>query len=275
MATTVGHVREIWRYPVKSMGGERVDATELDALGIPGDRRFAVRDSASGKVISAKQPRAGGKLLDCRATTAAGGLEITIDGATFTLDQPDELDRALSALLDRPVHLDSAATAGDVYESYWPQLDGDMALNDVTTDLPVAMGSGGGTFVDLAAVHLVATATIDHLAGALPDTTVTAARFRPGILVESAAAGEFVENDWAGHTLRVGATVLTVTAAAPRCIMTTLAQPGLERDAGVLRAIARLNRRDFAGFGNFACLGAYADVAVGGALAVGDEVVIV
>lgn len=274
MATTVGHVSEIWRYPVKSMGGERVDATELDALGIPGDRRFAVRDEASGKVISAKQPRAGGKLLDCRATTADGGLEITINGATFTLDQADELDRALSALLGRPVHLDSAAAAGDVYESYWPQLDGDMALNDVTTDLPVAMGAGG-TFVDLAALHLVATASIDHLAGALPDTTVTAARFRPGILVESLAAGEFVENHWSGHTLRVGTAVLTVTAAAPRCIMTTLAQPGLERDAGVLRTIARHNRRDFGGFGNFACLGAYADVAVGGALAVGDEVLMV
>ena len=273
MGTTVGHVAEIWRYPVKSMGGERLESTELDPLGIPGDRRFAVRDSASGKVISAKQPRAGGKLLDCLATTVDGGLEVTVDGATFTLERTDELDRALSGLLGRPVHLDSTAAAGDVYESYWPQLDGDMALNDVTADLPVAMGSGS-TFVDLAALHLVATASIDHLAEALPHTTVTAARFRPGILIGSVGAGEFVENDWAGHSLRVGAAVLTVTAAAPRCIMTTLAQPGLEREAGVLRTIARLNRRDFGGFGNFACLGAYAEVAVGGAVAEGDEVVL-
>jgi uncharacterized protein len=273
MGTTVGHVSEIWRYPVKSMGGERLESTDLDANGIPGDRRFAVRDSTSGKVISAKQPRPGARLLDCRASTVDGALEVTVDGATFTLEPADELDRALSALLGRQVHLDSAAAAGDVYESYWPQLDGDMALNDVTADLPVAMGSGR-SFVDLAALHVIATASIDHLARVLPDTKVTAARFRPGILVRSAGAGEFVENDWAGYSLRVGAAVLTITAAAPRCIMTTLAQPGLARDAGVLRTIARLNRRDFGGFGDFACLGAYAEVAEGGSIAVGDEVVL-
>ena len=54
--------------------------------------------------------------------------------------------------------------------------------------------------------------------------------------------------------------------------MTTLAQPGLDEDKSVLQAIARHNRRDFAGYGDFACLGGYADVTQLGSVHVGDTI---
>ena len=64
--------------------------------------------------------------------------------------------------------------------------------------------------------------------------------------------------------------VLEVSSPAPRCVMTTVAQPGLERDREILRTVARHNRQPFAGFGVWACLGAYASVVEPGDVAVGD-----
>ena len=48
-------IREIWRFPVKSMQGERIDAGELTAKGFVGDRRYGVRDADTGRVMTAKR----------------------------------------------------------------------------------------------------------------------------------------------------------------------------------------------------------------------------
>ena len=61
------HVAELWRYPVKSMQGERVDVSDAADAGFTGDRAYAVIDPASGKVGSAKHPRLWGALLQCKA----------------------------------------------------------------------------------------------------------------------------------------------------------------------------------------------------------------
>ena len=61
------HVAELWRYPVKSMQGERVDVSDVADAGFTGDRAYAVIDPASGKVGSAKHPRLWGALLQCKA----------------------------------------------------------------------------------------------------------------------------------------------------------------------------------------------------------------
>src|ERR1700687_2100014 len=60
----IGRVRELWRYPVKSMGGERLQAAMLTARGIPGDRGWALRDEKSGEVRGAKKMPA---LMGCAA----------------------------------------------------------------------------------------------------------------------------------------------------------------------------------------------------------------
>ena len=64
---TVGTVRALWRFPVKSMRGEELDAAYLSEGGIVGDRAFAIRDRETGKVASAKNPKLWPNLLGCRA----------------------------------------------------------------------------------------------------------------------------------------------------------------------------------------------------------------
>jgi uncharacterized protein len=63
-STLVGVVEELWRYPVKSMIGEQLVATEVTESGLLGDRAFALRDISDGKIASAKNPRKWPNLFD-------------------------------------------------------------------------------------------------------------------------------------------------------------------------------------------------------------------
>src|SRR3954447_21687593 len=101
--TAIGRVAAIWRYPVKSMLGEQVDAAEVTGRGVLGDRAYALVDAETGKVASAKDPRRWPGLFAFRAAFTAplrdsGALPpalITLpDGTTLTTDRP-EIDARL------------------------------------------------------------------------------------------------------------------------------------------------------------------------------------
>ena len=268
----LGTIAELWRHPVKSMQGERVDSVEFDEHGIVGDRRFALRDLSTGTIVSAKRPRLGRLLLTCRAVTSGDTVTVTVGDTTYDIhaDRP-QLDAALTDLLDLPVRIDTVGTDPEVYTSEWPEIEG-LALSGVSVDLPLPAGS----FADLAPLHVLTTTSLHHLRSLAPAPTLTIQRFRPGIVIDHHRAPDeatsFVENDWSGLRARIGTAEVTFGDAAPRCVMTTLAQPGLEDDKTVLQAIARHNRRDFGGFGDFACLGAYANVTRAGTARVGDTI---
>ena len=153
------------------------------------------------------------------------------------------------------VHLESTVAGDETYESYWPEIEG-LALSDVTVDFPIAMSTAKGTFVDLAALHVITSSSVRHLARLAPQSEITTARFRPSMVFDlDADIDGFVENSWAERTARVGESRWQFGPASPRCVMTTLAQQGLPDDRGVLQAIATHNRLEMPGFGNFACLG--------------------
>jgi uncharacterized protein len=271
--SAVGSILEIRRYPVKSMQGELLDRVALSSLGIEGDRAFAVRDVETRKILSAKTPKAGSVLLGCHARTVSDAGQptviVTVDGVEFST-QDVAIHAALSAALDRDVRLEAATVEDEVYESYWPEMEG-MALSDVTVDLPIAMSTVKGTFADLAALHILSVSSIDHLRSLNPELSLTLDRFRPSIAISSTAASGFVEKEWVNQSASLGAASLTFTSESPRCVMTTLAQNDLPRQPAVLQTIAANNRVDFSGFGNFACLGIYAEIATAGHIAVGDE----
>ncbi len=140
-------------------------------------------------------------------------------------------------------------------------------------DLPVAMATEKTSFVDLAAIHLVTTASLATLAALAPDSAVDLRRFRPNIVVDTGDVSGFVETAWVGQRVALGTeVVLRITDNATRCVMTTLAQGELPRDEGVLQTLARENQQEFGGLGRSACLGVYAEVETGGTLRPGDTV---
>jgi uncharacterized protein YcbX len=256
-------VAAVWRYPVKSMQGEELNAAEVTTAGILGDRKFAVVDPETGKVAGAKNPRKWPGFFDFRSAYVAppvGGHELPAvritmpDGATATT-QDAGLPALLSAALGRPVTL-SAGLATAVAEDY-----------DVASDEVVSWELPPGTFFDCAPLHLVTTATLDRLRSLYPQGRFEPRRFRPNIIIATPpeAAG-FVENDWVGREVAIGPAVrLRVMMTTGRCVMTTLPQGDLPHDRGILRTAAAHND---------AQVGVYAQVVAGGRVTRGDCVTV-
>lgn len=269
----LGTVEAIWRYPVKSMLGEELEAASAGERGLAGDRARAVVDLASGRIASAKQPRLWERLLACQAAVIAPGIpgtapvvRITLpDGRRLAADE-DGADSALSALLDRPVRLASNAPASAEIERYWPDVEG-MPQRDTYSTGPIA-AAAAGTFFDYAPIHLLTTAGLDHVQSLYPAGRFAARRFRPNLVIRPAAgAGAFPENDWVGRILLIGDRVrLRVIDPSPRCVIPTLAQGDLPRDLGILRAVAAHNRMPVPALDGavMPCLGVYALVEQGG-----------
>src|SRR5437660_10108578 len=265
-------VVSLWRYPVKSMMGEELNAAEVTERGRVGDRQFAVVDASTGKVAGAKNPRKWGNFFDFRAAyveppesgSKLPAVRLTLpDGTVATSEQPD-LAPVLSRALGREVAFAQAQhdgeSSGAQAEEYWPDIEGLEHRDTVTEwELPA------GTFFDLAVVHLLTTATIERLRALYPEGRFEVRRFRPNIVVATKPDAQgFVANDWIGHTVAIGDEVrLRITGPCPRCVMTTLAQGDLPKDAGILRTAAQNNEAN---------VGVYADVVKSGTVRRGDDV---
>jgi uncharacterized protein YcbX len=265
-----GAIAALWRYPVKSLMGEELNAADLTGRGLLGDRAWALIDAADGKVVSAKNPRKWPALFDCRAAFVASpepGLPLPAvrislsDGSTLLSDEPDA-DRRLSKTLGRAVRLVAAAPAGPTLEEYWPDVEG-LARRDEVTDEAMPPG----TFFDLASVHVLATSTLDRLRQLDPAGRYETRRFRPNVVIApSQVVDGFIEDSWLGRTLSLGSAVrLEVTVPCARCVMTTLAQGDLPKDPSILRTAVQHHGGH---------VGVYAEVAAGGRLKRGDVVTI-
>lgn len=266
-----GSVISLWRYPVKSMLGEELNAVEVTDRGLLGDRAYALVDKADGKAATAKNPRKWPTLFGFRATfiepprpgASAPPVRLTLPDGTIATSHQADLNQVLSRALGRTVTLDPAGRshAGPVNaEEYWPDMEG-LEHRDTVTDFALPEG----TFFDCATVHLLTTATLARLHQLYPQGRFEVPRFRPNVVV-APASGEtdFVENAWVGHTLAIGDSVrLNVTGPCVRCVMTTLAQGDLPRDPGILRTAAQHNK---------VSVGVYATVERGGTIRHGDAV---
>jgi uncharacterized protein YcbX len=264
----LGSVVSLWRYPVKSMMGEELNATEVTERGLLGDRAYALVDNSDAKVATAKNPRKWPRLFDFRATVieparaAAKVPPVRIalpDGTTVTSDQGD-LNQILSKALNREVTLGAAQRGAVNAEEYWPDMDG-LDHRDTVTDFTLPEE----TFFDVAMVHLLTTATLDRLRELYPQGRFEVRRFRPNIVVQLGSSEKsFAENAWVGHTLAIGTAVrLNITSPCGRCVMTTLAQGDLPKDPGILRTAAQHNQVN---------VGVYAAVERGGTIRRGDPI---
>lgn len=171
----IGTVRELWRYPVKSMRGERCDQFRLDERGVAGDRLYAVRDEA-GKFGSGKTTRRFRRIAGLFQFQAVYDDDIPLltfpDGTTLRGDDP-AIHTALSSHLGVPVTLSREALIAHF---------------------------------DAGPLHLLTTASIRALGESLPESTLDARRFRPNILIETKARG-FPEEAWQNRQITIGADV--------------------------------------------------------------------
>jgi MOSC domain-containing protein len=293
MSQAVGAVVGLWRFPVKSMPGEKVTTAEVTEAGLVGDRAYALVDADTGKVLSAKTPRLGPDLLACGAEFVdppqAGEepppVRITLpDGTSVTSDAADA-DAKLSDFLAREVRLARAAPDDFTIDQYHPDVEdldpeghrdtvtetklGSAFFADAGLPSPIPEGS----FFDLFPVSVLTTSTLDRLQELQPDSRFDERRFRMNVILGTHEYG-FVENDWVGRGLEVGdGASLSVFLPDPRCVMTTLAQGDLPKDTEILRTLARHNRIDVAG-GLYPCAGVYAIVGSPGTMQTGDAVVL-
>jgi uncharacterized protein YcbX len=227
----IGRVAKLWRYPVKSMGGELCESLEIERRGVRGDRRYALRfpDGKLGSGKTTRRFRRVDGLLGFRSRFVGSAVTVVFpDGAEVRADDP-AIHAALSAAWGEAVAL---AEENDV-----PHLDA-------------------------APIHVVTTASIAWLEGALPGVAIDERRFRPNLLIDAPGVGP-LEAAWIGKRLRVGAVDLEVVSKTERCAMVTLPQAGLEDEPRVLRAIAQNADNGF---------GAYATVATRGVIRLGDPV---
>ena len=208
-----GIVLTLWRYPVKSMLGERCERLTLDARGVIGDRLYAVRDR-DGKFGSGKSTRR------FRRIDGLLGFTATYDGDVPVIACPDgrrlrgddaRVHAALSAALGQPVTL---AREADI------------------------------SHMDAGPVHVLTTASLAWLADRLPEARLDERRFRPNVVIDTPGAW-LVEREWLGRTLAVGDVRLTVREPTERCVMVDLAQSELPDEPAVLRTIAQAAGSDF------------------------------
>jgi uncharacterized protein len=264
-------VKGIWRYPVKSAQGERLAAARFGRDGPEGDRMWACV-SADGSVVSAKNPRRWGRLLQVVATLvpAAAGSEVLlhVPGEAPVLAGTRRADEMLSAWLGEEVRLSAVVPPDARLQRLWPTepgmlpewaegaVPGETAVDGITGARP------GGRFVDFGAVHLVTTSELAGLRAEGVDADER--RFRPNLVLDLEREPEV------GDVLRVGPDLtLRLQLPTPRCAIPGAAQAGLERSPELLRALGR-RRVDIPGLGRAPVLGSYAEVLTPGVVHVGD-----
>jgi len=275
----LGTVAVLRRYPVKSMLGEDVDASEVTFTGLAGDRRLAVLSRTTGKIASAKFPRLWRDLLTLSAAAGEaagpGAVRITLPEGKTVWSSDADIDAVLSGLLDEPVTLTATPPPGAALDRAVP----DAVLRDgVDAQVPAELmeiGGGGppGTFVDFAPLHLLTTSTLGRIAELGPHGRADLERYRPNVVIRTTAPG-FTENDWLGRSIRIGdGLVMRVIARTPRCAVPTLAHGALPRDPHALRVLARHNRVEpLDSLDPEPCAGVYAQVLRPGRVRTGDPV---
>ena len=278
----IGTVKELFRYPIKSMLGERLERLEVGARGVVGDRAWALRESGNGKVVSAKKFA---RMLELRASYEspprndgadgeAAPIRIQLrDGRTLHAADADAA-ATLSAVLGREVVIERAQAGQHTRAGIEPAtIFGDVPIENVMPQLTVAtmpdsFSLVNGTFFDSATMHVLATGTLAHMRSLIGEgAQLDARRFRPNIVVDTGTvANGFVEDEWIGQTLEVGteanAGIVKIVAMQPalRCVMTTHAQEDLGRDLRIIRAAAQFHK---ATVGVFASIGAIGTVRLG------------
>ena len=238
MLTKIGHVEAIVRYPVKSTGGERLEAANLDWHGLDGDRRLAFRrmnDRSGFPWLTA------GKLPDLLLFAPQRGADAADADLPAHIRTPDGEEMLVFGE-------DLAAQVGDRYGA------------------PVQMMAMKHGIFDDACISVIASETVREvarIAGQIPDVR----RFRPNIVVSLLHSSPFQEDECVGGVLLFGpgdyAPTIAVTRRDVRCAMLNLDPDSAEPTPEVMKAVVRANQNN---------AGIYGTVIRTGRLSVGQAI---
>src|SRR5215475_601501 len=216
----VGSVAGLWRFPVKSMTGERLQEVDVTERGVLGDRAYALIDKDTGRVVSAKSVKLFPNLLDCTAAFVEPPrrnedmppVQITFPDGTSVRSDSEAANRVLSAYFKRNVRLGRVAPDDFTIDQYHPDVEGadpggnrdavvDQKLGaalfaQLGMESPVPVGS----FFDVFPLSILTTSTLSRLSEVQLRSQFDQRRFRMNVIVETERPG-FVENDWVGHEL--------------------------------------------------------------------------
>jgi uncharacterized protein YcbX len=272
----VGKVVEVWRYPVKSMGGEAVAQALVDTGGLAGDRHWAVIDGDAREIRSAKRwpellgycARYVGGRAPATDAYAAAVIPVEIvapDGRTLHSAAADR-DAELSAWVQRVVRLSPRAPAHDrdhyrLARARTPEstaAEMDLQAGEAPPDFSLMSDAAAvimqdladcatppGSYVDAFPLHLLSRNALAWLSARSGlDTDVR--RFRPNLLIDIDGAGaEPGEDAWIGWCLSIGEARLRIDSRTVRCAMPGRAQPrfGLAEQPTLARALVEHGRR--------------------------------
>jgi uncharacterized protein YcbX len=278
-------LKELRRYPVKSMAGELLEEAELTAGGLAGDRAWAVRDEVSGGIRGAKKIPA---LMTLRARYAkppaqegSSPAEILLpDGSMLSTSDPDINDR-LSKALDRAISLwpllpakalDHYRRGAPTHEDFEEELRSifgrtpDEPLPDLSI-FPAELlqyESPPGSYFDAYPLLLLTESSLLEMQNRAPKSRFDVRRFRPNFLIsDSVSSAPFPEQEWRGRRLQIGDAILCITIECPRCVMVTHGFEDLSEDPEIMRALVRESA------GN---LGVYATIETPGRVRTGDPI---
>jgi len=271
---------EIWTYPVKSMIGHTVDSAVLDEVGVVGDRRWAVRDAATGALRGGKKL---GALMQCSARSDGDRALITLpDGSTIGSDD-DRVHRTLSDVVGADVRLHGRPAPGENPR----HREAPPAGVDPLTEIRAVMGRDSDeplpdfsifpadvlefegplrAYYDAFPLLVLTTSALRSLQEALPQSAVDTVRFRPSLMVDTGNTAGYPEFAWGkGTRFRIGTAVIEIDVGCPRCVMVTRpVNDAIPANRDILRHIIRELDQN---------LGVYARVVTPGSIATGDELV--
>ncbi len=233
----LGIIRAIWRYPFKSMLGEKLQSSRVTERGIEHDRLFALRELATHKLATARQYP---QLLDHRAVlhqehNCNARVQIEYPDGDIGFADEEDLGVRFTELLRKAVNVDAA------WEEQNPK----------------------GLFDDLP-VHLLTTQTLSYLTSQHASSEFDPRRFRPNIVVEANNDGHLPEQAWIGRKVAIGdEVVLDIHKPCERCVMTTMPQEDLARDNDILKTVASKTE---------SIVGVYATIISNGTISVGDTI---
>jgi uncharacterized protein YcbX len=239
----------VWRHPVKSLQGERVDAAEVLESGLAFDRAWGIQ-AATGHVLTGRRCPA---LLGASAAVVDEQPRITLPDGTALAGTGPQVDAALSEWLGEQVSLVAAAAV--------PPAVGEMYADatDDTSEL-VEWTMPAGRFVDALPLLVLTTSSLRAAASLYPEGDWSSRRFRANIVLETTDDG-WVEDGWLKQTVDIGPVAVVPRAPCVRCTMVTRPQPGIARDLDIYKSLVHHHGGTF---------GVWSTVATPGTVHVGD-----